>query len=386
MKFSYGIRYLQCLVFFAAPAFASELAAQEAPTVGTLNVQVIDVSPRHEFVGRVEAVNSVDIRSRIEGFIEERLFNEGQVVEKDQDLFLIDPRALEIALADAKAALASAEATAADARRRLARNESLSSQTVSRAVLEESQAAREAADAGVLSAKARVSQAELNLSYARISSPLQGRIGAAALSVGNFVNAASPPLARVVEMDPIRVVFSVSDRTVLDLRLAAGRISKDELAARFKPKLSLSGGELYEHPGQIEFFGNEIDERTGTLSVRTLFPNPDQLLTPGQFATVVISEAEPKLRPVVPLGSVQQDREGKYVLLVGENDQVAASRITVSDQVAGNWVVEEGLKGAEVLIVEGLQNASPGETVKAVPAAPSDVNAGAVLPSPQPGN
>lgn len=376
MKISNGIRQLQYAALLTAAVIApGHLAAQVEPTVGIINVQVLDVSPKHEFVGRVEAVNAVDIRSRIEGFIDQSLFIEGGIVEKDQDLFLMDPRTLEIALADANASLASAKATLADAQRRLERNQTLSSQTVSRAALEESQAASDTAQANLLSAQARVNQAELNLSFTRISSPMTGRIGAAALSPGSFVNSSSPALARVVQLDPIRVVFSVSDRTVLDLRRAAGGASKDELVTQFVPALNLSNGQPYTHPGKIEFFGNEIDERTGTLPIRTLFPNPELLLTPGQFVTVVISETQQELRPVVPMGAVHQDRDGKYVLLVNDTNHVVASRIDVSSQTGGKWIVEDGLKGNERLIVEGLQNVSEGLAVKAVPAASPDIDA-----------
>ncbi|WP_208250494.1 efflux RND transporter periplasmic adaptor subunit [Rhizobium sp. T1470] len=359
------------LVILAAFVPQSPLA-QTGPSVGVMAVAVGDVSPKHEFVGRVEAMNAVDIRSRIEGFIDKRLFNEGQAVKSGQDLFLIDSRALEIALADAKASLASAQATLADAQRRVERNKSLSSQTVSRATLEESQTALETGQANLLAAQARVSQAELNLSYARISSPIEGRIGAAQLSDGSFVSGSSMTLARVVEMDPIRVVFSVTDRSILELRAAAGGISKDELAGKFVPTLRLSNGQEYKGPGKIEFFGNEIDEATGTLSIRTLFPNPDFLLVPGQFVTVIVSEAEKKMRPIVPLGAVQQDREGKFVLLVNENNEVALRRIKVSEQVGGNWAVDDGLKGGESLIVEGIQNVAEGLAVTVTQASPAN--------------
>ncbi|SEH99243.1 membrane fusion protein, multidrug efflux system [Rhizobium tibeticum] len=359
------------LVILAAFVPQSPLA-QTGPTVGVMAVPVGDVSPKHEFVGRVEAMNAVDIRSRIEGFIDKRLFNEGQVVKSGQDLFLIDSRALEIALADAKASLASAQATLADAQRRVDRNKSLSSQTVSRATLEESQTALETGQANLLAAQARVSQAELNLSYARISSPIEGRIGAAQLSVGSFVSGSSLTLARVVEMDPIRVVFSVTDRSILELRAAAGGISKDELAGKFVPTLRLSSGQEYKEPGKIEFFGNEIDEATGTLSIRTLFPNPDFLLVPGQFVTVIVSETEKKIRPIVPLGAVQQDREGKFVLLVNEKNEVALRRIKVSEQVGGNWAVDDGLKGGESLIVEGIQNVAEGSAVTVTQVSPAN--------------
>lgn len=358
---------------------------QTVPTVGIASVQIEDVSPKHEFVGRVEAVEAVDIRSRIEGFLDKRLFDEGQIVRKDQDLFLIDKRSLKISLEDAQASLASAQATLTDAQRRLERNQSLSSQTVSRATLEESQTAVETAQANVLSAQARVGQAELNLSYSRITSPIEGRIGAAELSIGSFVSGSSPILARVVEMDPIRVVFSVSDRSILDLRAAAGGIGKDDLARKYEPTLRLSNGQQYSEPGKIEFFGNEIDETTGTLAIRALFSNPEHLLVPGQFVTVIISEAERKMRPVVPLGAVQQDREGKFVLLVDQKKQVTLQRIKVSKQVDGNWAVDEGLKGGENLIVEGLQNVSEGVAVNVAPVAAEGIAASPSSVAPQAG-
>jgi membrane fusion protein (multidrug efflux system) len=356
-------------------------AAQAEPSVGVFSIPVQDVSPKHEFVGRVEAVNAVDIRSRIEGFLDERLFDEGQLVKKDQDLFLIDKRSLQISLADAKAALASAQASLDDAQRRVARNQSLTGQTVSRATLEESQAALETGQANLLSAQARVAQAELNLSYTRITSPIDGRIGAAELSVGSFVSGSSMALARVVEMDPIRVVFSVSDRSILELRAAAGDIGKEELARRYQPSLRLSNDQAYREPGKIEFFGNEIDPATGTLAVRTLFSNPDGLLIPGQFVTVVISGTEKTLRPVVPLGSVQQDREGKFVLLVNEQNAVELRRIKTSRQINGNWVVDDGLKGGEKLVVEGLQNISEGAAVSPTEVSPTDSSVISLAPA-----
>jgi len=366
-----GVSVLRAWVVASTAALSlgqSSLMAMAEPTVGVITVRLEDVSAKHEFVGRVEAVNSVDIRSRISGFIEKQLFSDGQSVQSGQQLFLMDARALEISLADARAGLASAQATLDDAERRLARNQSLSGQSVARATLEESQAARETAAAALLSAQARVSQAELDLSYATITSPIEGRVGAANLSIGNFVGDSSTVLARVVAIDPVRVVFSVSDRTILDLRAAAAELSKDELAKRYRPSLRLSNGQTYMEQGTIEFFGNEIDEQTGTLAVRALFPNPQSLLTPGQFVTVVIGQAEPELRPVAPLGAVQQDRTGKFVFLVNEKNEVALRRIEVSRQTDGNWVVDSGLKDGEKLIVEGLQNVAEGVAVKAVPA------------------
>ena len=339
--------------------------AQDAPVVGIEPVQVEDASRSAEFIGRVEAVNTVDILTRIDGFLENRLFNEGAAVQKDQDLFLIERSSYEITLADAQAALVSAKATFVEAERQLQRNRSLiNRQTIAQSILEQSETALETARSTVMSAEARVRQAELNLSYTRIKSPIDGRIGTAAFSVGSFVGTSSGALARVVQMDPIRVVFSVSDRTILDLRAAAGGLSKDALAKQFTTGLRLSNGSQYDEAGEIEYFENEIDAQTGTIAVRVLFHNPQSLLVPGQFVTVVVKELRQNLRPAVPVGAVQQDREGKFVFVVDAKNQVETRRITVSTQKGRNWIVDDGLKGGEKLIVEGIQNAPPGTVVR----------------------
>ncbi|MCZ7471505.1 efflux RND transporter periplasmic adaptor subunit [Agrobacterium sp. O3.4] len=336
--------------------------AQDAPKVATMKVAVDDVSPEYEFVGRIEALNAVDIRSRIDGFIDARSFEEGAEVEEGQELFRIDSRALEIALSDARANLTRANATLLDAERQLARNQSLN-QSVARATVEQSETARDTASASAQSAEAAVKQAELNLSYSHITSPLKGRIGTAAFSVGSYVTPSSAALARVVQLDPVRVVFSVSDRALLDLREAAGGASKDELALRYHTRLRLSNGQIYPQTVPVTFLGSEVDEGTGTLPIRSVFPNSDFLLIPGQFVTVVVSENTRLERPTVPLGAVQQDREGRYVMLVTADKKATQRRITVSEQRNGAWIVESGLEGGEDVIIEGLQNVTEGSVV-----------------------
>lgn len=340
--------------------------AQDAPVVGVAPVAIEDTSRSTEFVGRVEALNTVDILTRIDGFLESRLFNEGSTVRKGQDLFLVERSSYEIALKDAQAALVGAQAAFLDAERQLQRNRSLmSGRTISQSVLEQSETALEKAKATVMSAEARVSQAELNLSYTRIASPIDGRIGTAGFAVGSFVGTSSGALARVVQMDPIRVVFSVSDRTIMNLLAAAGGLSKDQLGQQFTMGLRLSNGDQYGQPGEIEYFDNEIDAQTGTIAIRAQFPNSQSLLIPGQFVTVVAKDVKETLRPVVPVGSVQQDRDGKFVFVVDDTSRVAMRRISVSEQSGRNWIVADGLKGGERLIVEGIQNAPQGSVVKA---------------------
>lgn len=343
--------------------------AQTLQSVEAVTVKLVDVSPQHEFVGRVEAANSVDLLTRVQGFIEQRSFQEGQFVTRNQPLYTIERQGYQLALEDAEAARDAAQASLDDAERRLTRNRSLASNSVSQAALEESQAARDSARANLRSADVRVSQAQLNLSYTTISSPIEGRIGASHVSVGSFVGNATTVLARVVEMDPIRVVFSVSDRSILDLRAAAGGASKEELAKHFKTTLRLSNGQSYAQSGEIEFLDNQVDMQTGTLAVRALFSNPDALLVPNQFVTVVVGDITPLMKPVVPQEVVQQDREGKFVLIVGDGDHAELRRIKAENELAGSWIVEEGLVGGERLITGNLQSVAEGMSLKVVPAA-----------------
>jgi membrane fusion protein (multidrug efflux system) len=361
----FGHLALAALLICGSAAFAQA----PPPAVEVMPVPIEDVSALSEFVGRVEAVNAVDIRARVEGFIEARPFAEGQTVREWQDLFVIEEGAYEAALSAARASLAGAQAALRDAEGRRQRNQELRRiQAVSQATLEEIQAARDTAQANVMAAEASVRKADLNLGYTRIKAPIAGRIGAAAFSVGSFVGPSSGALARVVQVDPIRVVFSVSDRVILDQREGAGNVSKEEVSKAYVPTLRLSNGRDYPGKGEIEFAGNEIDPRTGTLPVRARFANPDGVLVPGQFVTVVIRPSNPQRRPVVPVGAVQLDREGRFVLVLDGDNKVALRRIRTGTQIGQNWSVEEGLEGGENLIVQGFQNAKPGAAVRVVPA------------------
>jgi len=194
--------------------------AQDAvPAVVVEPVRLQDVAPSSEFVGRVEALNAIDVRARIEGYLQARSFEEGRLVTEGQELFVIEKASYEATLASARASLAGAQATLLDAKRRLQRNQELRrTQAASQAALDEARTNRDTAQAAVGVAEAVVRQAELNLDYTTIRAPFTGRIGAAAFSVGSFIGPSSGTLARIVQIDPIRVVFSVSDRAILDLR------------------------------------------------------------------------------------------------------------------------------------------------------------------------
>jgi membrane fusion protein (multidrug efflux system) len=348
------------LLLAAAPLNAQVPVA----TVGVIAVPLENVSPGADFVGRVEAINAVDIRARVEGLLVARPFDEGQMVREGQELFLIEKATYEAARDIARAAVLGAQAELRDAEARFQRQQELRrGQVASQAALDEAEAARGRGQAALLTAQAQLQQAELNLSHTAIRAPFAGRIGRAAFAVGGLVGPSSEPLARIVQTDPIRVVFSVSDQSILDFRLNAAAPGQD---VTFVPTLVLSSGHAYPHRGEIEFLGNEFDARTGTVPVRARFPNPGGILVPGQFVTLTVRPAEPVRRPVVRLGAVQMDREGRFVLLVEEGDRVALRRIRVGAQIGQNWVVEDGLRGGERVIVQGLQHARPGATVQVV--------------------
>jgi len=350
-------------------AFAAAALAQQAapPVVSVTTVQLQDIAPRSEFIGRVEAINAVDIRARLDGFIQQRPFQEGQLVHAGDLLYLIEPAPYQAALAAAKAENEGAQGNLRSAEQALARAKQLSATgTGTQVALEQAQAARDTAAANAGTADSNLRRAELNFSYTRVTSPIDGRIGRSAFAVGSLVGPTSNPLARVVQVDPIRVVFSVSDRTLTELRESTGDAPLEQLYQRFVPTLRLATGTMYGTSGHIAFVGNEVDQQTGTVPVWAEFANPDGILVPGQFVTAVIRRAQSQQKPVVPLAAVQQDRDGRFVLIVDQSGKVAMRRIRTGAQVGQNWAVEDGLQGGEQLIVEGFQNARIGEPVRTV--------------------
>ena len=367
----FRIRLLTSVLVFLAVLSAGALGQTQAPkpAVTVAPVQVKDVSPTWEFIGRVEAIQSVDLRARVQGFLLQIAFQEGQDVTAGQLLYVIEPDPYEAAVDAAKAQLAKAKATLENADRALARAQQLSQRGFeAQANLDQARATRDSAAADVEAAQANLRTAELNLSYTRITSPINGRIGHTAVTVGNLVDANSGVLDTVVQLDPIRVVFSVDDRALVQAKLQSGGASQEQLNARFVPSLRLADGTMYPEQGRIAFVNNQVDPATGTVPVWAEFPNPQHLLLPGQFVTIVVKPEETQRKPVVPVAAVQEDRDGKFVLVVGPNDRVEQRRIAADRQVGQDWVVESGLQPGESIIVQGMQKVQPGGVVKPVPA------------------
>lgn len=369
-----GIVGALALSGLCSPGLAQAPAAGQAPPPAVVveRIEIQEISDPAEFNARVEAIEAVDLRARVQGFLRTVDFEAGSMVEEGDLLFEIEPDQYQIAVASAEAQLSRAEAARLAAEQTLARTEELvQRQTVAQATLDDAQAAFDVASADVEVAQAALQAAELNLSYTRIAAPITGRIGRALYTQGNLVGPESGALARIVQLDPIRVVFSVTEGLVTTLRQqeaeGGGAIDPNALDLT----LRLPNGTDYEQSGQIEYAENEVNPRTGTVAVRIIFPNPDHLLLPNQFVTLTARERDVPTLPVVPQTAVLQDREGRFVYVLGEDNTVSRRRITTGARVENGWAVTEGLSGGEPVIVQGIQRLSDGMAVQPSEGQPS---------------
>lgn len=334
------------------------------PAVAIERVQVRDASNPAEFIGRVEAIEAVDIRARVQGFLRSINFRAGEAVEVGDLLFEIEPAQYEASVASAEAQRARAEASRNEAESRLKRTrELLRRDAAAQATLDEAQAAFDIAAADVKVAEAALRNAELNLSYTRIAAPIAGQIGRAALTQGNLVGPESNALARIVQLDPVRVVFSVTEGQVVSLRQQETDGGKFDIEA-LTLGLRLPNGADYPHQGRIEYAESEVNPRTGTVAVRLVFPNPDHLLIPNQSVTAIIRDKRVSQLPVIPQSAVLQDRQGRFVYVLGDGNKVAQRRIETGARVANGWAVTEGLKAGEAIVVQGIQRLADGMVVQ----------------------
>ena len=335
------------------------------PAVVVQQIEIQPIDAHDEFIAQAEAIEAVDIRARVQGFLEEIAFESGQRIEEGDLLFRIEPDQYEAQLASTRAQLSRAEAAQQEAQRTLARTQELvQRQTAARATLDEAQAAADMTAADVEAARAAIRSAELNLSYTEIHAPISGQIGRPLITRGNLVGPESGPLARIVQLDPIWVVFSVPEDIFVSLRQEAVAQGEQLDPTGLRLTLRLPNGSDYPHTGEIDYAASEIDPRTGTIPVRIRFPNPDQVLLPGQFLSLFIGLEEPEELPVVPQSAVLQDAGGRFVYLLQEDDSVTRQPIETGARVAEGWAVTAGLRGGETLVVQGIQRLGEGMKVQ----------------------
>jgi membrane fusion protein (multidrug efflux system) len=336
------------------------------PVVTVLAVTEADVNPPTEHVGRVEAIQAVDLRARVPGYLEAVKFNEGSDVRSGDLLFGIEQAPYLASVNAARAKVASAEAALTNAGQYLGRLQAVRSGGVSASDLEAAVSDELKAKAMLQEARASLEQAELDLGYTIIKAPIGGRIGRTAFTKGNLVGPDSGALARIVQIDPIRVVYSVSENDYAEVKTRHQDMTPEQLRQELVPRLRLSNGDLYPAAGRLAFADNQVDAGTGTIAVWAEFENPHGILLPGQYVTVQLSLSNPRRLPVVPQSAVQEDREGRYVFVVDGENKVQQRRITTGAVVGVNWAVEAGLVAGESLIVQGVQKVRPGQVVETV--------------------
>ena len=339
-------------------------AAAPPPAVGVRAAAIKGVARSYEFVGRIQATDSVALRARVEGFLEKVLFREGQDVKTGDLLYQIENAPYQAQVDQAKANVAAAQAELVNAQLQYNRSaELVKNQHTPQATVDRDKAAMESARARVLQTQAALTQAEINLGYTSIHAPIDGRIGLTTYTQGNLVNASSGVLATIVSQDPIYVLFPVSQRQLDDIRKS--RRQANGTMTKIQILVTLANGEEYPLPGVWNFTDPQVDQQTDTLIMRATLPNPDRLLVDGGFVTVTIRERKELPRLVVPQAALQVDQAGYYVLVVGSDSKVEQRRVTVGPNQGTDVVVQTGLKEGEKVIVEGVQKVRPGQMVKA---------------------
>ena len=350
------------LIIAVSCSVASAQGTAPPPAVSVTPVVSREVTETIDYIGRLTAIDKVDIVARVPGFLEERNFKEGQYVKKGDLLFRIEQATYKAAVEQARANVAKAKATEVNAKLQFERGKELvRNQNIPQATLDQRAADEEAAQASVLEAQAALDQAEINLGYTEIRSPIDGRIGLAIFTVGNLVDPSSGKLATIVSQDPIYVVFQSSERDILEYKRRIAEYKDGHVTVHIK----LPNGNAYPHPGLTNLLDIQVDATTDTVLVRAQVPNPEGLLIPGGIVGVTVERGAPRSAVVVPQSAVLLDQAGRYVLVVDEAKKVELRRVTTGVEQGRDVVVTNGLKQGELVIVEGIQKVRPGQVVAA---------------------
>jgi len=361
------------LAIATASCGKNEAPAGVAPEVYVADVVQKDVPVYMELVGQTKGSQDVEIRARVEGYLDRVAFTEGSFVRKGELLYQIDPKPLEAALANAKANLATAQARLEKTNTDVARLTPLAKQqAVSQQELDNAVAFQEAARAQVDAQKAAVDKATLDLGYAHIESPLDGLVGTTNVKPGNLVGRnESTLLTTVSQVDPILFRAGISEAEYL--RLAKQVQEKGRPAARAEIELLLADGTVHPYKGSVDAIERAVDPTTGTLAIQVKFPNPQRVVRPGQYGRARFVSETRAGALLVPQRAVSELQNLFSVAVVGGDNKVAFRNVKVGPRVDGLWLIEEGLKPGEKVVVEGLQKVRDGMVVspKAVAAAPA---------------
>lgn len=366
------ILYPAALVLAAGLALNADIAAfaqQAAPAkipVGTVMAEKRAIERTADFVGRIDAVNRVDIRARVTGYLDAVLFQDGSTVKEGTPLFRIERAPFEAAVEQAEGALERAQGALQNATvQRQRAEELLRTSAGSVAVRDQRVAEEKGAEGDQTTAEANLKTARINLGYTEISAPISGRIGRTRLTKGNVVGPDSGVLVQIVSSDPMYVSFPVSQREFLGLK--TNSVTNEATAPLVS--LKFADGTAYDQKGRVDFVDVSVDRATDTVLVRAKIPNPDNRLIDGTLVRVAVQADKAEEKVLVPQSALIADQQGGYVFAV-EDGKAVVKRVKIGAEVGAYVVVEQGLAGNEQIVVEGLQNLRPGTPVLASPVTP----------------
>ncbi len=374
MKSSNHATFLLCAVAIAALAGCGSEAAPEPapppPQVSVAPVLIKDIRPWDEFTGRIEAVESVELRPRVSGAIERVNYVEGSLTEAGDVLSVIDQRPYRAALAQARAELARARAEAGLARKELGRADRLAgARAISAEALDQRQTTLAQAEASMRAAQAAVDMAELDLEFTQVRAPISGRVGRARVTAGNLVSTqpGATLLTTIVSLDPVHVYFEQNEATYLRYSLMSRNGERESARNASHPvRVGLAGDAGYPYSGEMDFLDNRVDPGPGTIRARAVLPNPQHVFTPGLFARVKVFGSGVFEAMLIDDRAVLTDQDRKYVYVVGDDGHAQRRDVRLGRKVDGLRVVQSGLAPGDRVIVHGVQKVFfPGMPVQA---------------------
>ncbi len=331
------------------------------PYVLIQGLQETDISPKKSYIGHVEAIKSVNLKPQVTGYVEKVLFQEGSLVQEGDILFIIEQKRYLANVELRKAELQSAKANLVQAERNFKRQSSLSKQNyASKATFDTAESNYLQAKAAVAQAEANLDLAEIDLGYTEIKAPISGRIGKALVTEGNYVSSTAQNLARIVQNNPIRVVFSVSDKDFLSSKILRDKNGQEAI----RTEIVLPNGMVIENHLKSRFADNEINSNTATIALYTEYSNDEDLLIPGNYVDIKVGPKEITRALLVPQAAVAQDEQGNYVIVVKDNI-AEQRRVVLGDTIGTKQIVKSGLNPEDKVIVQGLQKVRNGQKVKA---------------------